>query len=145
MPPKPAPKVAEPSASAGYAVAAKQAAQPYTDPKVAESFQEFAELDEYSEELEIAPPSAEIKRTAKRILTELTTEFPRYYMVAPDEEGGISIETIGKTGRVLIVCDEEGVACFTIVNKKDGYKRYNQEEAEHLPNDFIRSAVKGIE
>ena len=117
---------------------------PKPDPKVAESFKEFAELDEHSAELEIAPPSAQIKRTAKRILTELTTEFPRYYMVGPDEEGGIAIEAIGKTGRVLIVCDEEGVACFGIVKGEDSYKRYDHEEAKHLPNDLIRSAIGNL-
>ena len=144
MTPKPNPKVAEPSASVGYAQAPKRAAQTYADPKVAESFKEFAELDEYSEELEIAPPSAEIKRTAKRILTELTTEFPRYYMVAPDEEGGIAIETIGKTGRVLVICDEYGVACFSTINKARSRIRCNPEEDKKLLDDFIHSVMSKL-
>ena len=144
MTPKPNPKVAEPSASAGYAEAAEQAAQTYDNPEVADSFAEFDGIDEAAKRMEMVVPGKQVKQTAKRILTALAQEFPRYYMVSPDEDGEVAIETIGELGRVLIVCDEEGVACFTIVKKQDGYKRYDHEEAKHLPNDFIRSAVKGI-
>ena len=144
MPPKPDPKVAEPSASVGYAVAAEQSAQAHIDPKVAMSFREFAELDEHSAELEIAPPSAKIKRTAKQILTELTTEFPRYYMVGPDEEGGIAIETIGKAGRVLVICDDNGVACFSTINKARARMRCDPKADKDLLDDFIRSVMRKL-
>ena len=144
MTPKPDPKVAEPPASVGYAEAPERAAQTYDNPEVADSFAEFYGIDEEAKRMEMTVPGKQVKQTAKRILTALTKEFPRYYMVSPDEDGEVAIETIGECGRVLIVCDEEGVACFTIVKKQDGYKRYSQEEAEHLPNDFILSAVKEI-
>ena len=144
MPPKPDSKVAEPSASVGYAVAPEQAAQTYDNPEVADSFAEFDGIDEEAKRMEMPVPGKQVKQIAKRILTALAEEFPRYYMVSPDEDGEVAIETIGEFGRVLIVCDEEGVAFFGIVSGEDSYKRYDHEEAKHLPNDFIRSAVKEI-
>lgn len=141
---KPDSKIAEPPASAGYAEAVDLAAEACVDPDVALSFKEFAELDEHSAELEIAPPSAQIKRTAQRILTELTQEFPRYYMVAPDEEGGVAIETIGDTGRVSVVCDEYGVACFSIINGIGARMRCDPEADKHLLDDFVRSVLRKL-
>ena len=139
MTPKPNPQISEPSA--GYAEAVEQAVEARADPDVAESFKEFAELDEASAELEIAPPSAQIKQIAKQILTELTQEFPRYYMVGPDEEGGVAIETIGDTGRVLVVCDEYGVACFSIINGIKARMRCDSEVDKQLFDDFARSVL----
>lgn len=136
---KPSPKIAEPSA--GYAEAALQAADTCVDPDVAMSFQEFDELNEEAEELEIPPPSAKNKRLAKQILTELAQAFPRYYMVSPDEDNGVAIETIGKTGRVLVVCDDDGVACFSLINGVSAHMRCAPEADKQLFDDFTRSVL----
>ena len=141
---KPSPKIAEPPASVGYAEAARQAAKSSMDPGVAMSFQEFSELDEDAVEMEMEPPGKEVKRTAKRILTALTAEFPRYYAVSPDEDGGVAIETVGEAGRVLVICDKAGVACFTIINGKNVRIRYDQEASHDLLDDFIRSKMEKL-
>ena len=44
------------------------------NPSVAASFEELAELDDEAADLGIAPPSAEVKQAARRILTALTWE-----------------------------------------------------------------------
>lgn len=144
MNPKPNPKVAEPSASVEYAEAARRAAEAYVDPDVAASFEEFNAINDEAARMEVVPPSAQVRQTAEKILTALTQEFPRYYMVFPDEDGEIAIETIGQAGRVLVVCDNSGIACFTTICGKDEYDRYDQKSAKNFPNDFIRSALKKI-
>ena len=144
MNPKPDPKIAEPSASAGYAEAVERAADVYADPDVAASFEEFNGINDEAARMEVAVPGTRVKQTAERILTTLTQEFPRYYMVFPDEDGEIAIETIGQAGRVLVVCDNSGVACFTTIGGEDGYNRYDQKSAENFPDDFIRSALQKI-
>ena len=144
MPPKPDPKVAEPSAAAGYAEAVERAVEVCASSDVAASFEEFNGVNDEAARMEVAPPGIQVRRTAERILTALTQEFPRYYMVFPDEDGEIAIETIGQAGRVLVVCDNSGVACFTTISGEDGYNRYDQKSAENFPDGFIRSALKKI-
>ena len=141
---KPAPRIAEPAASVGYAETAKRPASACADPDVALSFQEFADLDEHSAELEIAPPSARIKQTAKRILTELTQEFPGYYMVSPDEGGGVTIEAIEDSGRVLVVCDNNGVACFSIINGIKARMRCDPEADKKILTSFIQQVMRKL-
>ena len=142
MPPKPDPKVSEPLT--GYAEAVEQAVEARADPDVVASFEEFDELDEDAVQMEMEPPSRAVKQTAKRILTELTREFPRYYAVSPDEDGGIAIEAVGEAGRVLVICDKAGVACFTIINGKNVRIRYDHEASNDLLDDFIRSKMEKL-
>ena len=142
MTPKPDPRIAEPSA--GYARAVERAVEARADPDVVASFEELNGINEEAARMEVALPSTQVKQTAERILTALTHEFPRYYMVFPDEDGEIAIETIGEAGRVLVICDKAGVACFITINGEDGYDRYDQESAKKFPNDFVRSALKKI-
>lgn len=146
MNPKPDPKIAEPAA--GYAGALERAADTGVDLAVAASFEEFAELDEESAELEIAPPSAEVKAVAERILTTLTREFPRYYMVAPDEGGKATIEVSAGAGKgcgVLIICDDTGVACFVTMKGANRRARYDHEAAKTFPDEFVRSALRELD
>lgn len=145
MTPKPDPQISEPSA--GYARAVEQSAKTSADPSVAASFKEFAELDEEAAEMEIAPLNPAVKQTAKRILAALVQEFPRYYMVFPDEEGEIAIQAsagMGKGRGVLIVCDESGAACFVTMNGNSRHARYDRESTKDLPDDFIRAAMREL-
>ena len=147
MPPKPDPRVAEPSASAGYARAVEPAADACVNPSVAASFEEFAELDDEAAEMEMEPPSSAVKQTAKRILTALTQEFPRYYAVSLDEDGGIAIETGAGTGKghgVLIICDEENVSCYVTKGGKS-WQEHSPITDKNLPSDFIRNAIQDLE
>lgn len=146
MPPKPSPKISEPAA--GYAEALERTeADACEHPSVAVSFKEFAELDEEAAEMEVAPPSAKVKATAKRILTALAEKFPRYYMVFPDDDGEIAIQTNGRTekgGSVLIVCEEEG-ALFSLVMGGESYQtRYAKESLEDLPDESIYAAIRKL-
>lgn len=144
MNPKPSSKIAEPSDSPGYAQAVEPAADTCVDSDVAMSFREFDELNEEAEEMEIPPPSVKNKRLAKQILTGLTQEFPRYYMISPDEDNGVSIETIGKTGRVLVVCDDDGVACFSLINGVSAHMRCDPAADKQLFDDFTRSVLRKL-
>ena len=119
----------------------------YSNPLVTESLEEFEGLDEEAAEMGAEPPDEEVKRMAKRILMELTREFPRYYMVSPGEGRGITIQAsagMGKGRGVLIVCDPDGVACFVTMNGKSRRARYDHSMAEDLPDDFIRTAMRQL-
>ena len=146
MTPKPNPQISEPAA--GYAEAVEPAAKISADPSVAASFEEFAELDDEAAEMEIAPLDPEVKRTAKRILTALTQEFPRYYMVAPDDDGEITIQTNARSRKqssVLIVCERKRVLCFVVIDGKSRHAEYGRDAAADLPDEFIRAAMRELD
>ena len=94
---------------------------------------------------EAEPPGAEARRSARRILTALAREFPRYYAVTLGDERDISIETdagMGKGRGVLIVCDDEDVACYVAANGENTMRHYSHAEADALPDEFIWSALR---
>ena len=145
MTPKPNPKIAEPAA--GYAQALKREAQACDHPSVAASFEEFAELDEEAVEMELTPPSDTVKAKAEQILTALVEKFPRYYMVFPDDDGEVSIQTNGRTkrgGNLLIVCGENSVSCSFVMNGKGSHKIYDSESIKNLPDEFICSSLEKL-
>lgn len=144
MTPKPDPEIAEPAI--GYAQALKREAQAGDHPSVAASFKEFAELDEEAADLEIPPPSAEVKAVAKRILTALVQEFPRHYAVSPGEGREVAIETSVGTGKghgVLIICDEKNVSCYVTKNG-DSWRAHYPLTDKNLPDAFIRNAIRDL-
>lgn len=119
----------------------------YANPLVAESLEEFEELDEEAAEMEVAPPGAEVKRAARRILTALAREFPRYYLVSPGDRGDICIQAsagMGKGRGVLVVCDEDGVVCFVTMDGNNRRARYDREAAKNLPDEFMRAAMRQL-
>ena len=127
--------------------AAPLAREACANPMVAESWREFEEIDEEAAEMEVEPPGKEVKKVARRILTTLAREFPRYYLVSPGEKRDITIQAsagMGKGRGVLIVCDEDGVACFVTMNGRNRRARYDHEEAKNLPDDFIRAAMRQL-
>lgn len=143
MNPKPNPQIAEPSA--GYAEAVGRVAPPCADPAAA-SFAEFAEIDEEAADLDIPPPSAKVKTVAKRILTALADEFPRYYAVSPGEGREVAIQAsagMGKGKGVLIICDDKHVSCYVTMNFKSRRAHYDIEE-KNLPDSFIRDAIREL-
>ena len=118
------------------------------NPAVAASFEEFAELDSEAAEMEIAPLDPEVKRTAKRILTALAQEFPRYYMVAPDDDGEITIQTNARSRKqssVLIVCEQQRVLCFVVIDGKSRHAEYGRDSVPDLPDEFIRTAMRELD
>ena len=118
------------------------------DSLVAESFKEFEQIDEEAAEMGAPPPGEGIKKTARRILTALAREFPRYYLVSPGDNRDVTIQAsagMGKGRGVLIVCDGDGVACFVTMNGKNSRERYGHKAAKNLPNKFIRSAIRNLE
>ena len=97
---------------------------------------------------EAEPPGAEARRSARRILTALAREFPRYYAVTLGDERDISIETdagMGKGRGVLIVCDDEDVACYVTANGENTMRHYSHAEADMLPDEFIRNALRNLD
>ena len=120
---------------------------PAANPLVAESLEEFEQIDEEAAEMEVDPPSPEVKRAARRILTALAREFPRYYLVSPGDNRDVTIQAsagMGKGRGVLVVCDEEGTACLVTMNGKNRRARYDREEAKNLPDDFMRAAMRQL-
>ena len=120
---------------------------PAANPLVAESLEEFEQIDEEAAEMEVDPPSPEVKRAARQILTALAREFPRYYLVSPGDNRDVTIQAsagMGKGRGVLVVCDEEGTACLVTMNGKNRRARYDREEAKNLPDDFMRAAMRQL-
>ena len=146
MSPKPDPRVAEPSASAGYAETARRAVDAYADPAVAESWKEFDEIDEEAADLDLEPPAPNVRAVARRILSDLIREFPRYYAVSPGEGREVAIETsagMGKGRGVLIICDDKNVSCYVTMDCKSKRAHYALTD-KNLPNDFMRDAIRNL-
>ena len=146
MPPKPDTRIAEPSASVGYAEAARQSADACANPAVAESWKEFEEIDEEAADLDIEPPAPNVRAVARRILSDLIHEFPRYYAVSPGEGREVAIETGAGTGKghgVLIICDAENVSCY-VTKDGDSWQQHSPITDKNLPNDFIRDAIRDL-
>ena len=121
--------------------------QAHIDSLVDESLRELEEVNEEAAEMEVEPPGGEVKRTARRILTALAREFPRYYAVTPGEGREVAIQAsagMGKGRGVLVVCDEDGVACLVTMDGKNRRARYDRETAKDLPDDFIRAAMREL-
>ena len=111
---------------------------------LSEALEELDALDSAAAE----PPGAEARRSARRILTALAREFPRYYAVTLGDERDISIETdagMGKGRGVLIVCDDEDVACYVAANGENTMRHYSHAEADALPDEFIRNALRNLD
>ena len=143
--------------SAGVAVASRPSdaarlpksrpTDPLVKKLVAASWEEFEELDEEAAETELEPPSAEIKQVARRILTALTREFPRYYAVSPGEGREVAIQASAGAGKgrgVLIVCDDKDISCYVTMNGKSRRAHYDLQSAENLPDAFIRDAMREL-
>ena len=115
---------------------------------LSEALEELDALDNAAAEMEVDPPAPEVKRAARRILMALAREFPRYYAVTLGDERDISIETdagMGKGRGVLIVCDDEDVACYVTANGENTMRHYSHAEADMLPDEFIRSALRSLD
>ena len=114
---------------------------------LSEALEELDALDGAAAETEAEPPGAEARRSARLILTALAREFPRYYAVTLGDERDISIETdagMGKGRGVLIVCDDEDVACYVTANGENTMRHYSHAEADALPDEFIRNALQNL-
>lgn len=157
MPPKPDPKVAEPSASDGYAEAIEQAAKaPVVQSSVGpaaflrEALDELAELDEYAEELDMPPPSTVAKEAARAFVEKAVREVPRSYTVSPWDGGKVIVSTRGKKGcGVGIYFNAEGGASFYNVlptrpkNKRNAARHYSQ--ANRVANRWVFNVLRELE
>ena len=117
------------------------------DSLVAESFKEFEQIDEEAAEMGAPPPGEGIKKIARRILTALAREFPRYYAVSPGEGSEVAIQAsagMGKGRGVLIVCDDSGVSCYVTMRGKNRRAHYDRKTAETLPDTFICDAMRQL-
>ena len=118
------------------------------NPQVAETWREFDEVDDYAARNDLEPPAAATKRAARKILSALLREFPRYYAVMPGDERDISFQTsagMGKGRGVLIVCDDEDIACYVTLSGENTMRHYDYAQVDSLPDDFIRDAIRALE
>ena len=91
------------------------------------------------------PPVAEVARTAARRLLEALAGGPIAPIIAPTEDGEVSLYFKAPQTRaaLYILLDGEGSgAWYSVIPGRDGYGRYAN--SEELLLDFLRSRLKAL-
>lgn len=103
-------------------------------------------MDEEAADLDIEPPAPNVRAVARRILSDLIGEFPRYYAISPGEGREVAIETsagMGKGRGVLIICDDKNVSCYVTMDCKSKRAHYALTD-KNLPDAFMREAIRKL-
>ena len=151
---KPAPRIAEPQASAGYAEVIERPVKTAVLPSgvkpevfLREALDDLAELDEYAQELDMPPPSPVAKESARAFVEKAVREVPRSYTVSPWDKGKVIVSTSEKEGfGVGIYFNAEGGAsCYVIhptrpKNKRNSVRHYAQ--SSRVANNWVFNALR---
>ena len=157
MTPKPDPRIAEPSASAGYAETIEQPAPAKSAPLTAkqqsflrEALDDLAQLDEYAEELDMPPLSPVAKESARAFVEQAVREVSRSYTVSPWDDGKVIVSTQGAKGFAVGIYfnAQGGASCYVIFptrpkNDKDAVRHYSQ--AGRVANKWVFDSIRRLE
>ena len=154
---KPASRIAEPQASAGYAEVIERPVKTGAQPSgvkpetfLREALDDLAELDEYAQELDMPPPSPVAKESARAFVEKAVREVPRSYTVSPWDKGKVIVSTSEKEGvGVGIYFNAEGGAsCYVIhptrpKNRRNSVRHYVQ--SSRVANNWVFNALRQLE
>lgn len=159
MNPKPDHRIAEPSASAGYAAALERPAEGCVDLDVAmplgseakaaleESLEDWEGLDQEADESNLPRPALVAKKAAWKFLHAVVREVPRYYAVSMWDEGTVVVHTQdAKERRIDVLFDAKGGAeCFlTSPEGGDDIECYYA-QAEQIDNEQVFAILRKME
>ena len=151
MPPKPAPKIAEPGV--GYLDSAGQAVKPAVALLTAEqqdylreAMVDFEELEEEAQEEGLPPPAPLAKKAALKFLHKAIREAPRPYAVSMWDNGTVVVYTQdARTFRVSVYFRAEGGAsCYATC--ADGTKTEDRHYAptEKVANEWVLDTLRKL-
>lgn len=105
----------------------------------AEAMEDFAELDDYADEVGVSRPSPAAKQTAQRIVGKICAAVPRYYSLGPWKDGGVVIEyNNAKKSGVIIYCDKDGGASFFVMHPGGcAYQKRSEDYDETVVGEVI--------
>ncbi len=105
------------------------------------TLEEFDDLDEYAAEMGHEPLSDTAKANAWKLVQRILDEYPDYYYVGPEVDGGVSI-CFSKCAKhyCTIVCEADGSAsCIVTRHNKTSDKFYDS--IDGLPDGYMREAL----
>ena len=105
------------------------------------ALRDLGDIGEEAEEKQIALPSDEARQNAESLLFAMYRIYPRQFSVYPSPEGDVVLETTSAAGdSLIIVCYSDGrLLCLVCCGQSSRRARY--ENAEQLPDGFLREAL----
>lgn len=154
MNPKPNPRIAEPSVSAGYAETARREVPAESAPLTAEqqrflreALVDFDELEEEAEEEGLPPPAPLAKQAALEFLHKAIRKIPRSYAVSMWDKGAVVVYTQdARTFRVSVYFRAEGGAsCYATHSDGTSTEARHYAATEKVENEWIFGVLRKLE